>query len=215
LDLQKTRDMCLARILRLVDRPVNPGSLEADRALVARIEGRDAGALATLYDRHAGRLLGLAQRILGDTGDAEEVLQEVFFHVWKAAATFDAARGPVLAWLLVATRSRAIDRLRSRRSAGRAATRPLDDAPELASREDVEGGAASREWETQCRSTIGQLPEDQRRALELAYFEGLTHQEIAERTGTPLGTVKTRVRLGLMKLRELMGTYRKSEGHGA
>jgi RNA polymerase sigma-70 factor (ECF subfamily) len=188
---------------------------EADRALIARIEGRDAGALATLYDRHGGRLLGLAQRILGDTGEAEDVVQEVFLHVWKSAATFDAARGPVLAWLLVATRSRSIDRLRSRRSAGRASGRPLDEAPEIASGDDVEQDAAAREWETKCRGAIGQLPEDQKRALELAYFEGLTQQEIAERTGTPLGTVKTRVRLGLMKLRELMGSYRKSEGHGA
>jgi RNA polymerase sigma-70 factor, ECF subfamily len=194
---------------------MSPDFREADRALIARIEARDAGALASLYDRHAGRLLGLAQRILGDTGEAEDVLQEVFFHVWKAAATFDAARGPVLAWLLVATRSRSIDRLRSRRAGGRTGGRRLDEAPEVASREDVEKDAVAREWETQCRAVIGQLPEDQRRALELAYFEGLTQQEIAERTGTPLGTVKTRVRLGLMKLRELMGPYRKSEGHGA
>ena len=99
---------------------MNPDSREADRALVARIENRDADALALLYDRHAGRLMGLAQRILGDTGEAEEVLQEVFLHVWKAAATFDPSRGPVLAWLLVATRSRSIDRVRSRaRQSGR------------------------------------------------------------------------------------------------
>src|SRR6266498_3139174 len=86
-----------------------------DRGLIARIESHDADALALLYDRHSARLLGLAQRILGDTGEAEEILQEVFLRVWKAAATFDASRGPVLAWLLVATRSRSIDRLRSRR----------------------------------------------------------------------------------------------------
>lgn len=215
MDFDASRDICLPRFLRLADRPVNPDSREADRALVARIEGRDAGALAALYDRHAGRLLGLAQRILGDAGEAEDVVQEIFLHVWKSAATFDAARGPVLAWLLVATRSRSIDRLRSRRSAGRTAGRPLDETPEIASPEDIERGVAAREWEAQCRGAIGQLPEDQRRALELAYFEGLTHQEIAERTGAPLGTVKTRVRLGLMKLRELMGPYRKSEGHGA
>src|SRR5882672_9699545 len=90
-------------------------SREADRALMVRVERRDAEALALLYDRHAGRLMALAHRILGDTGEAEEILQEVFLYVWKAAATFDDARGPVLAWLLVATRSRSIDRLRSRR----------------------------------------------------------------------------------------------------
>jgi RNA polymerase sigma-70 factor (ECF subfamily) len=190
-------------------------SRESDRALIARIETRDADALALLYDRHAPRLLGLAQRILGDTGEAEEVLQEVFLHVWRAAATFDAARGPVLAWLLVATRSRAIDRLRSRRPAIRARVQSLEDAGEPASREDVESDAAGREWDSRCRAAIAGLPEDQRRALELAYFEGLTHQEIAEATGTPLGTIKTRIRLGLMKLRELIRPYRRSEGHGS
>ena len=194
---------------------MNGDSRDNDRALVARIEGRDADALALLYDRHSARLYGLAQRILGDTGEAEEVLQEVFLHVWKAAATFDASRGPVLAWLLVATRSRSIDRLRSRRPGRSAGVRSLEEAPETASREDIEADAAGREWEAKCRAAIAQLPEDQRSALELAYFEGLTHREIAERTATPLGTVKTRIRLGLMKLRERIAPYRKSDGHGA
>ena len=195
------------------DNPLD--SREADRALIARVEGRDAEALGILYDRHAGRLMGLAQRILGDTGEAEEILQEVFLYVWKAAATFDPSRGPVLAWLLVATRSRSIDRVRSRRPGKSGVTVGLEEAPETASREDVEADAAGREWETRCRAAIGELPEDQRRALELAYFEGLTHQEIAERTATPLGTVKTRVRLGLMKLRERIRPYQKSEAPDA
>jgi len=194
---------------------MNGDSRDNDRALIARIEGRDADALALLYDRHSARLFGLARRILGETGEAEEVLQEVFLHVWKAAATFDSSRGPVLAWLLVATRSRAIDRIRSRRSPCGAGLRALDEAPEAASREDIESAAASKEWEDQCRAAISELPADQRRALELAYFEGLTQQEIAEKTTTPLGTVKTRVRLGLMKLRERVRSYRKSEGHGS
>jgi len=194
---------------------MNADSREADGALVARVKRRDAEALALLYDRHARRLMGLAQRILGDTGEAEEVLQEVFLYVWKAAATFDPVRGPVLAWLLVATRSRSIDRLRSRRPGRSGGTVGLDEAPETVSREDVEADAAGREWETRCRVAIGELPEDQRRALELAYFEGLTHQEIAERTATPLGTVKTRVRLGLMKLRERIRPYQKSEAADA
>jgi len=194
---------------------MNGDSRDNDRGLIARIESRDGDALALLYDRYSARLLGLAQRILGDTGEAEEVLQEVFLHVWKAAATFDASRGPVLAWLLVATRSRSIDRLRSRRPRWSAGARSLEEAPETASREDIEADAAGREWEAKCRAAIAELPEEQRRALELAYFEGLTHQEIAQRTATPLGTVKTRVRLGLMKLRERIAPYRKSESHGA
>jgi len=182
-------------------------SPEADRALVARIERRDADALGKLYDRYAARLNGLAARILGDTGDAEEVLQEVFLYVWRAASTFDASRGSVIAWLLVATRSRAIDRLRARGAAGRGNLRPLEESPEAASPDDVEAGLEGRQWQIVCRKAIAELPDDQRRALELAYFEGLTQQEIAERTRAPLGTVKTRVRLGLMKLRELIRPY--------
>ena len=177
---------------------------------MARVEARDADALAELYDRHAGRLLGLARRILGDSGEAEEVLQEVFLFAWRSASSFDPARGQALTWLRIATRSRSIDRLRARRPASRPEIRSLEEvapADSPAADDDVEGTSAARQWETICRAAVGQLPEDQRRALELAYFEGLTHQEIAERTSTPLGTVKTRVRLGLMKLRERMRPY--------
>jgi RNA polymerase sigma-70 factor (ECF subfamily) len=156
-------------------------------------------------------MMGLAERILGSGGEAEEVVQEVFLHVWRAAATFDPARGSVLAWLLVATRSRAIDRLRARRPASRGELKRLDDVPESVAPVDVEKDSASREWESICLAAIGELPPDQRRVLELAYFEGLTHTEIAEKTATPLGTVKTRARLGLMKLRERIRPYRQGE----
>ncbi|HEY6147072.1 MAG TPA: sigma-70 family RNA polymerase sigma factor [Thermoanaerobaculia bacterium] len=188
---------------------------DADRALIARIEGRDADALADLYDRYSARLMGLAQRIVGDTGEAEEVLQELFLWVWRSAASFDASRGSVIAWLLVATRSRAIDRVRARRPAARAGLRSVDSVPDAAGPQDVEADSADRQWERLCRSAISELPEDQRRTLELAYFEGLTHQEISEQTGTPLGTVKTRVRLGLMKLRDRVRPYLRRELHGA
>jgi RNA polymerase sigma-70 factor (ECF subfamily) len=186
---------------------------ESDRALVARIEARDPDALALLYDRHGARLMGLAHRILGDNGEAEEVVQEVFLFAWRSAASFDASRGSVLAWLLVATRSRSIDRLRARRPAGRTTPRGLDEVSEAAGPEDVEAAVRGRQWEARCREAVRELPDEQRRALELAYFEGLTHQEIAERTATPLGTVKTRVRLGLMKLRERIRPYFESDSH--
>jgi RNA polymerase sigma-70 factor (ECF subfamily) len=189
---------------------------DPDRALMARVEAGDADALAALYDRLGARLLGLARRILGSGGEAEEVLQEVFLFAWRSASSFDPARGNVLTWLLIATRSRSIDRLRARRPGSRPELRSLEDLKETApGTDDVEAASASREWESICRAAVGSLPEDQRRALELAYFEGLTHQEIAEKTSIPLGTVKTRVRLGLMKLRERMRPYLGSGSHGA
>lgn len=186
---------------------------ESDRALVARIEARDAEALALLYDRYSPRLLGLAHRILGDEGEAEEVLQDVFLYAWKAASSFDASRGSVLAWLLVATRSRAIDRLRARRPTFRS-DEPLRELSNVAARDNVEETSALREWEALCRAAIEELPGEQRRVLELAYFQGLTHQEIAERTSAPLGTVKTRIRSGLMKLRERFRPYLGSGAYG-
>ncbi len=187
--------------------PMNTRLPDANRALIVRIVAREADALAELYDRHSARLMGLCQRILGDTGEAEEVLQEVFLWIWRSASTFDSSRGSVLAWLLVATRSRAIDRVRTRRPAARAGLRTVETIPDKASGEDVEADSASRQWAETCRSAIGELPSEQRQALELAYFDGLTHQEISERTGAPLGTVKTRVRLGLMKLRDRIRPY--------
>lgn len=188
---------------------------DPDRVLMARIEARDADALAELYDRYAGRLLGLSRRILGEGGEAEEVLQEVFLFAWRAAPSFDPARGNVLTWLMIATRSRSIDRLRARRPASRPETRSLEEVTEPpAGLDDVEADSVGRQWESLCRAAVGELPPDQRRVCELAYFEGLTHQEIAERTSTPLGTVKTRVRLGLMKLRERLRPYWGSGSHG-
>ena len=187
---------------------MSPG--DSDAVLMARIEARDARALGELYDRHAARLLGVARRILGGGGEAEEVVQEVFLFAWRSAASYDARRGAVLTWLLIATRSRAIDRLRSRRSPSRPPTRPLVEAGDPPAGDDVEAASADREWEALCRTAVSELPGDQRAVLELAYFEGLTQQEIAERTATPLGTVKTRTRLGLMKLRERLRPYRRS-----
>lgn len=190
---------------------MSPRRDDPDGPLMMRVEARDADALAALYDRHGARLLGLARRILGDGGEAEEVLQEVFLFAWRSAASYDPERGNVLTWLLIATRSRAIDRLRTRRTASRPEMRRLDEVPvEPAASEDPEAASADRQWESVCRSAVEELPGDQRRVLELAYFEGLTQQEIADRTATPLGTVKTRARLGLMKLRDRLRPYMRS-----
>jgi RNA polymerase sigma-70 factor, ECF subfamily len=188
-----------------------PGRDDPDGALMVRVEARDAAALAALYDRHAARLLGLCRRILGDGGEAEEVLQEVFLFVWRAAASYDPTRGNVLTWMLIATRSRAIDRVRTRKSLSRPETRRLDETvPEPPAAGDPEADSAQRQWEAICRDAVSQLPADQRQVLELAYFQGLSQQEISDRTATPLGTVKTRARLGLMKLRDRLRPYRRS-----
>ena len=214
MDLWDASVICRRR-LHVAAIPMSACPPDDERALIARIDGRDADALAVLYDRYSARLMALAHRILGDTGEAEEVLQEVFLWVWRSAASFDPARGTVLSWLLVATRSRSIDRLRTRGPAQRAGLRAVEAVPDAPSGEDVEASSASRQWEALCRSAIAELPDEQRRALELAYFDGLTHQEISEKTATPLGTVKTRVRLGLMKLRERIRPYLSSGHHGA
>ena len=174
----------------------------ADQTAIGRIARGDHDALAELYDRHARPIYSLALRILQDQADAEDVVQEVFSQAWRQVARYDVARGNVAAWLLTLARSRAIDRLRARRS------RPEQAADELtASRmvdrvapADVQLGSA--EQAARVRAALEALPPVQRVAIELAYYEGLTHIEIAERLEQPLGTVKTRIRLAMMTLRE-------------
>lgn len=182
-----------------------------------RVAGGDQPALRELYQRYAGRVQAIAQRCLGVRGDAEEVVQETFVEVWRRARDFDDARGSVGAWLTTIARTRAIDRLRSRTSAYRASTASAAEAPEPSpSPGDF---AMQRQTQERVRRALETLPAEQRLALELAYFEGLSHSEIAQRTGQPLGTVKTRVRLGMEKLqgflKDLVGAEGGAEGGGA
>lgn len=164
----------------------------------------DAAGLADLYDTHAGAVYSLARRIVSAPEDAEDVTHDVFAQAWKSAARYDPVRGEVAAWLLMMTRSRAIDLLRRRRrSAGDGGADPAaipDPGP------DVEYIAANEEQVAVTRAAVQQLPDEQRRTLELAYYEGLTHMEIAARTNTPLGTVKTRIRSALTTLRRALAT---------
>ena len=167
-----------------------------DTALVSAIRDGDQSAMATLYDRYSSIVYSVALRVLTDTGAAEDVLQEVFMQLWRNPTAFDASRGSLGAWLAVITRNRSIDALRKRRS-----ETDIDDVivsvqPDLASEAE-----RTRALE-KVRGVLGSMPVSQRTALELAFFEGLTHTEIAGKTGEPLGTIKTRIRSGLLTIRK-------------
>lgn len=176
-----------------------------DAALVRQILERRPEALGELYDSHAPGLLALARRILAGSADAEEVLQEVFLHVWNHAGRYDAARSSVSTWLVLITRSRAIDRLRSRKVVERVhETAHLEDpAADHASPEGVES-VFFRERRQRVKSELDKLPPEQRQVLEMAFYEGLSQTEIADRAGLPLGTVKTRTLLAMKKLRSAL-----------
>ena len=160
--------------------------------------------MAELYDRHARPIYSLALRILGDATEAEDIVQEVFSQAWKQAARYSASRGAVGAWLMTLARSRAIDRLRAKRA------RPADLSDERVAGQLVDAGppadsqVLSSEQVARVRAALDELPLLQRAAIELAYYEGLTHAEIADRLEQPLGTVKTRIRLAMLKLRDVL-----------
>ena len=176
----------------------------ADQAALARMARGDQSALAELYDRHARLVFSLALRILQNRADAEDIVQEVFMQVWAQASRYDTARGAVAAWMLTMTRSRAIDKLRSRsvRPETASEARVVEDMPDEAARQDLQ--LLSAEQVEILKGALNELPVTQRVALELAYYEGLTHVEIAERLSEPLGTVKTRIRQAVIRLREVL-----------
>jgi RNA polymerase sigma-70 factor (ECF subfamily) len=163
-------------------------------------EGRQ-DAMAELYDRYAPMLLGLARKVLTSRDDAEEILQEALVHAWNQAHRYEPSRSSVSTWLVMITRSRAIDRLRSRRVGERTVA--------AAGREDPRGHASAEgsrrvlhgERRERVRQELARLPGEQRQVLELAFFRGMTQREIAEEHGIPLGTVKTRTLLAMKKLR--------------
>jgi RNA polymerase sigma-70 factor, ECF subfamily len=160
------------------------------------IRSGDESAMATLYDRYSSVVYAVGLRVLGDTGAAEDVLQEVFMQLWRNPGVFDASRGHLGAWLAVIARNRAIDTLRKRRPETDVADVVVSVEPDMA------GEAERSRAMEKVRYTLGSMPAAQRSALEMAYFEGLTHSEIAAKTGEPLGTIKTRIRAGLMALRK-------------
>jgi RNA polymerase sigma-70 factor, ECF subfamily len=174
----------------------------ADEELMPLIGEKDPEAFEVFYDRHGGVAYSLAYRIVGEKAAAEDVTQEAFISIWKSGARFDRARGSVRSWMLSIVRNRAIDALRSR--AGKAPKLSFDDDAILEQRpsgELTEEEAMRRETATEIRGALGELPGEQSKVIELAYFGGFSQSEIARMLGVPLGTVKGRMRLGLEKIR--------------
>jgi RNA polymerase sigma-70 factor (ECF subfamily) len=169
----------------------------SDCELLAQVADGDRRAFSALYDRYAPRLLGLIVRILGIRCEAEDVLQDTFLQVWSSAGRFDPAKAPADVWLMLLARSRALDRLRRRK--------PVADGwVERAAVDDPPAEAGRKEEACRAHAAVCNLPPHQRQAVELAFFQGLTHEEIAARLNAPLGTVKTRIRQGLIRLRAHM-----------
>ncbi len=166
-----------------------------DGALIASVRAGDQGAMAELYDRYSSIVYAVAMRVLGDTAAAEDVLQDIFMQLWRNPGAFDASRGSLAPWLAVIARNRAVDTLRKRR--------PQDDISEvtLSVLPDMAAEADRSRVSEKVRSVMKDMPAPQRSALEMAYFEGYSHSEISQKTGEPLGTIKTRIRAGLILLR--------------
>lgn len=183
---------------------------ENDVALLSAIAARDEVALAQLYDRYRAILFGLLMRILNNREEAEDVLQEVFLQVWRKAEDFDENRGRPFTWLVTLARSRGIDRLRTLAARERVAEAGAREPSEEIS--DAVTDAFKSEQRGLVSDALAKLPDEQKRPIMLAYFEGLTQSEIATSLGAPLGTVKTRMRTGMIRLRELLAGQGESFG---
>ncbi len=178
-------------------------SLE-DKDLVRAIAAGQAECVSELYTRYSSMLLGLAQRILGDRSDAEEVLQESFLQVWRQANRYNSNRSSVSTWLVLITRSRSIDRLRSRRVKQRTAIEAYRENPVIHESPTGAEDVLRQEQRKRLQRELAQLPPEQRQVLELAFYRGMTQSEIANQTNIPLGTVKTRTLLAMKKLRKAL-----------
>ncbi|MEK6549003.1 MAG: sigma-70 family RNA polymerase sigma factor [Nitrospirota bacterium] len=188
-----------------MDVPIPQSSSAVAPDLVARVAGGDQAAFEQLYEQSSPLLCTLVSRIVGNEGEAADLLQEVYLEVWRKASNYDHARGTPMAWLVTLARSRAIDRVRALGSRGKGVTASLDDTPAsdlIASNADAMEISAASERQALVWAALKTLPLVQRQAIELAYYEGLTHVEISGRLNVPLGTIKTRIRLAMEKLRD-------------
>jgi RNA polymerase sigma-70 factor (ECF subfamily) len=188
------------------------GTAQADRELLARAAGGDQQAIAGLYDRYGGVLYAVAYRVAGQRADAEDAVVEAFAQAWRDAARFDASRGSVAGWLTMIARSRALDIVRARtrrdRITATASSQEPSGSPAMGSwRADPADSYDNVERTRRVQAALATLSPPQRQAIELAFFEGLSQSEIAERLAEPLGTIKTRVRLGMQKLRESLRPF--------
>jgi RNA polymerase sigma-70 factor (ECF subfamily) len=182
--------------------PRNSTSIDAD--LLTLIAKGDRRAFGQLYDRSSPVLFTLSLKMLGDREEAEDLLQEVYTEVWRKSVRYDERRGTPMAWLITLTRSRGIDRIRARTSRGHGMTESIQDAP-IADTQAHDPTPFDQQADAEVRAfvmrALVELPAAQRQALELAYYEGLSHSEIAERLKEPVGTIKTRIKLGMSKLK--------------
>lgn len=180
-----------------------------DAALLARVANGDRAALGELYDRFSRPLYSMALRIVPDAADAQDIVHDAFVAVWDKAATFDSHRGTAFSWLVTLVRNRAIDKVRSRRRRNEllSASAPADlGYGESATHRSADDHADWGDEARAVRAAMANLPSEQQKALELAFFGGLTQEEIARSLGEPLGTVKARIRRALLKLRDTIGT---------
>lgn len=185
--------------------PQNPtAGIVTDHELIRAVAGGSEKALSELYDRYASSLLALAVRILRDPADAEEVLQEIFVHVWNRADRYDPARSSVSTWLVLIARSRAIDRLRSRKVSERTTTAAQQESSSNHTSPEGASNVFVHERRKRLREEMKKLPQEQSEVLELAFYRGMTQSEISASTGVPLGTVKTRTLLAMKKLRKAL-----------
>ena len=191
-------------MLLAVVQPWPEGNQPADAELMERILQRDAGALETLYDRYGRPVYSLVLRIAQHPSSAEEIVQDVFMQLWRSADRFQISRGPLEPWLFTMARNRALDFLRLKREKQRRREDSSDSEimPSAVARPDPEGAIDRSRRAEKVRALMTSLPDAQRRALEMAYFEGMSHSEIAESMGEALGTVKSWIRGGLMRLRD-------------
>jgi RNA polymerase sigma-70 factor (ECF subfamily) len=187
----------LAALLPTANREVSP-----DAMLVRRLLQKDVSAFEQLYDRHSRTVYGLILRILQQAGTAEEVVQDVFLQLWRNAEQYDESRGPFVPWLFTLARNRALDTLRLKSERQRRREEQTEELPPVVTAPQYEKELDEKRRAQKVRALIGSLNPQQKRAIELAYFEGLSHSEIAEALKEPLGTVKSWIRNGLLRLKE-------------